>query len=137
VLAYAATAVPATMNGGGVLYEHQDPREVARLMGAVLDDHALQDRILSAQDSALARLRAQDFAGTLLRFVEEVLRGPRRPAHQVAWDFWAQYESAERLEELRMYRPAAFKALPPEPPGPKAASPRPQAPGPRPKASAR
>ena len=38
VLAYAATAVPATMDGGGVLYDTQDPLEIARLMDAVLDD---------------------------------------------------------------------------------------------------
>ena len=35
VLAYAATAVPATMDGGGVLYDTKDPFEVARLMDAV------------------------------------------------------------------------------------------------------
>ena len=32
VLAYAATAVPATMDGGGVLYDTRDPRQVATLM---------------------------------------------------------------------------------------------------------
>ena len=34
VLAYAATAVPATMDGGGVLYDTKDPFDVARLMDA-------------------------------------------------------------------------------------------------------
>jgi hypothetical protein len=103
-----------------VLYETRDPREVALLMQAVLDDDDLQERILASQDEALARLRAQDFAGTLLRFVDAALRAPRRRPHQVAWDFWAQYGTAERLEELRMYRPSAFKALPPEPSDPTA-----------------
>ena len=40
VIAYAATAVPATMDGGGVLHESKDPLHVARIMEAVLDDPA-------------------------------------------------------------------------------------------------
>src|SRR4029078_3516729 len=35
VLAYAATAVAATMDGGGVLYETKDPFDVARVMAEV------------------------------------------------------------------------------------------------------
>src|SRR4030095_7677293 len=38
VLAYAATAVPATMDGGGVLYDTKTPAEIARVMEAILDD---------------------------------------------------------------------------------------------------
>jgi hypothetical protein len=37
----------------------------------------------------------------------------------VAWDFWAQFDQFERLEELRQFRPAIFRALPPEPGGPR------------------
>ena len=76
VLAYASTAVPATMDGGGVLYDTTDPFEIARLMEAVLDDPALEEAILRSQDAALARLQARDFPGTLLRFVEELIAGP-------------------------------------------------------------
>jgi glycosyltransferase involved in cell wall biosynthesis len=116
VLAYAATAVPATMDGGGVLYETRDPGRVAALMHALVDDGALRARVLAAQEAALERLCARDFAATLLGFVREALAAPRRPPHQVAFDFWHQFEAAERLEELRAYRPAAFRALP-VPPG--------------------
>jgi len=112
VLAYASTAVPATMDGGGVLYETTDPLEIARLMEAILDDPALEDAVLESQDAALARLQARDFGGTLLRFVDEILAGPPRPAPDVAWDFWAQFEQFERFEELRQFRPALFQALP-------------------------
>ena len=76
VLAYASTAVPATMDGGGVLYDTTDPFEIARLMEAVLDDPALEEAVLQSQDAALARLLARDFAGTLLRFVDEVIARP-------------------------------------------------------------
>jgi len=112
VLAYAATAVPATMDGGGVLYDTKDPFEVARLMAAVLDDADVVNGIIASQDAALARLRAKDFAGTLLSFVERVRAAGPRPAPEVAWDFWAQFDQAERLEELRQFRPAVYKALP-------------------------
>jgi hypothetical protein len=29
----------------------------------------------------------------------------------VTFDFWHQFDAAEQLEELRMVRPAAYKAL--------------------------
>jgi glycosyltransferase involved in cell wall biosynthesis len=115
VLAYAATAVPATMDGAGVLYHTKDPFEIARLMEAVLDDRRLFDAIVETQDRALERLQARDFGGTLLRHVERLLQVPPRQAPEVVWDFWQQFEQYERFEELRQYRPALFQGLPPDP----------------------
>ena len=112
VLAYASTAVPATMDGGGVLYDHKDPNRVAALMHALVADHQLVDSVLGAQDAALDRLLARDFDGTLLRFVRQVLDAPRRPMPEFAFDFWKQFSLAETLEEIRQSRPAAFQALP-------------------------
>jgi glycosyltransferase involved in cell wall biosynthesis len=112
VLAYAATAVPATMDGGGVLFDSTDPMRVAQLMDAILSDQDLLDSILDGQTAALHRLRARDFSGTLLGFVERVLRSPRRSRHEVAWDFWDQLKVAEALEELRESRPAIYRGLP-------------------------
>ena len=115
VMAYAATAVPATMDGGGLLYDTRDPREVAALMHATLSDAAAQDRLIAAQDEALARLRAQDFDGLVVRFVEQVLAGPKRPPVNVEPDFWRQFALAEELDAIRQRRPGAFKALPDDP----------------------
>jgi glycosyltransferase involved in cell wall biosynthesis len=112
VLAFAATAVPATMDGGGVLYETKDPHEIARLMAAILDDGELEDAVVAGQDAALARLLARDFGGTLLRFVNRVRATPPRPAPEVPYDFWPMFDQAERLEELRQFRPALYRALP-------------------------
>ena len=112
VLAYAATAVPVTMDGAGVLYDTKDPHYVARLIDAVVGDVRLEDAILASQDAALERLRRRDFAGTLLRYVDDLRRCPPRPAPDVAWDFWAQFDQFERLEEIRQYRPAVYRALP-------------------------
>jgi glycosyltransferase involved in cell wall biosynthesis len=115
VLAYAAAAVPATMDGGGVLYDTKDPVDIARLMEAVLDDPRIEAAVLESQDAALARFHAKDFAGTLLRHLESVIRQPPRPAPEVAWDFWQQFDQFDRLEELRQFRPALYRALPEDP----------------------
>jgi L-malate glycosyltransferase len=112
VLAYAATAVPATMDGAGVLYDDKDPLHVAALMDAVVSNAALQDEIVEGQLAAVDRLRAKDFPGTLLRFVDRILAAPRAALPHVAFDFWHQFDAAQELEELRLYRPGIYKALP-------------------------
>jgi glycosyltransferase involved in cell wall biosynthesis len=112
VLAYAATAVPATMDGGGVLFHTKDPAYVAALMDAVLSHPDLQDAIVDAQLGAVDRLQAKDFDGTLLRSVEQMLSSPRQGTARVAFDFWHQFDALEQLEEIRRYRPSAYMALP-------------------------
>jgi glycosyltransferase involved in cell wall biosynthesis len=112
VVARAATAVPATLDGGGVLYDDRDPHHVASIIDAVLSDANLRARVISAQDQALSRLAAKDFGGTLLRFVEEIARAPRTGMPAVTFDFWDQLTAYEQLEELRRFRPSVYKALP-------------------------
>ena len=112
VLAFAATAVPSTMDGAGVLFEDRDPLHVAMLMDEIVSNAELQDRIVAGQLAASDRLRAKDFAGTLLGFVDRILASPRAAPPHVAFDFWGQFDAAQELEELRMYRPAIYQALP-------------------------
>jgi len=115
VLAYAATAVPATMDGAGVLFDTKDPLHVAALMDGVLSSADVQDAMVEQQLEAVARLQAKDFAGTLLAFVERILESPRQGAPRVAFDFWQQFDTLEQLEEIRRYRPSAYFALPEAP----------------------
>jgi L-malate glycosyltransferase len=112
VVARAATAVPATLDGGGVLYEDSDPHHVASIVDAVLSDTELRTQVIAAQDAALARLARKDFAGTLLRFVAEIERAPRVGVPDVTFDFWDQLAAYERLEELKRFRPSIYKSLP-------------------------
>ena len=122
VVAYAATAVPATMDGGGVLFDTTRP---ARGGGA---DGRACSRTRPARTGCWPRRTrrshgcvAQDFAAMLLRFVEQVLCERRaRPPAAVASDFWRQFQLADELEEIRETRPSAFHALPlaPTTPGP-------------------
>ena len=116
VIAFAATAVPATMDGAGVLFDTKDPAHVAAIIDTVASNRRLANAIVEGQDRALDRLLARDFGGTLLGFVERALAAPPPPHPGVAFDFWDQYEQAQQLDELRQYRPALFKALP-RPPG--------------------
>ena len=84
VLAYAATAVPATMDGAGVLFDDKDPLHVARADGRdPLERARCRTAIVDGQLAAVDRLRAKDFAGTLLGFVDRILAGAARAAPQV------------------------------------------------------
>jgi glycosyltransferase involved in cell wall biosynthesis len=112
VLAYAAAAIPDTMDGAGVLYTSKDPSSVAALMEGILSDTAVQDRIVEGQLAAVRRMIGRDFPGTLLTFVERVLGASRLDSARVAFDFWSQFDEAEELEELRQYRPSLYHALP-------------------------
>ncbi|MEZ5287074.1 MAG: glycosyltransferase [Vicinamibacterales bacterium] len=112
VLAYAAAAVPGTMDGAGILYDTKDPLRVAALIDMVVSNPDMAARIVAGQDAALKRLEAKDFAGTLMRFVDTIHRAPRREHPPVDPDFWAQVTEAEEMDELRPFRPAAFQALP-------------------------
>jgi hypothetical protein len=85
---------------------------VAALMNAILSNPDLQDEIVEGQLAAVDRLQARDFDGTLLGFVNQMLNAPRQGAPRVAFDFWHQFDASEELEEIRMYRPGAYKALP-------------------------
>lgn len=112
VLAFASTAIPSTMDGAGILYTNKDPLHVAALIDRVATDAALQTRLVEGQDAALDRLQQRDFAGLLLRYVDQVQQGPRRQHPKVAPDFWEQIKVSAELDELRQLRPAAFHALP-------------------------
>jgi glycosyltransferase involved in cell wall biosynthesis len=112
VVAFAATAVPATMDGAGVLFTDNAPLHVAALMDGVISDASLQDAIVEGQLAAVDRLRSRDFQATLLGFVDRILSTPRAASPRVTFDFWHQFDAAEQLEEIRLVRPAAYKALP-------------------------
>jgi L-malate glycosyltransferase len=112
VLAYAATAIPATMDGAGILYHDKDPLRVAALIDQVATNRDIAERVIESQDAALARLLKKDFSGTLLRFVTQMLEAPARPRPPVAFDFWEQVHESESLDELRPFRPGAYQALP-------------------------
>ena len=102
VIAYAATAVPATMDGGGILYRTAIPMHVAGDHRRDRLRRRAADRVVASQDAALERLRNKDFAGTLLATSSARWRTRRGPA-RVAFDFWDQFTAYERLKELQRF----------------------------------
>jgi glycosyltransferase involved in cell wall biosynthesis len=115
VMALARAAVPATLDGGGVLYDTTDSEEVAALLHELLNNDAWLERVLAAQDAALDRLTSQDFAGRLLGFVNQVLESPRRPMPPVAVSP-GDIQAIAELHEIREARPLAYHRLPAPPP---------------------
>ena len=87
----------------------KDPFEIARLMAAVLDDRAIsRTRSSHRRTRRSTRLRAKDFAGTLLRFVDRHPRHARRARRpRSPRTSGRMFDQAERLEELRQFRPGA------------------------------
>lgn len=65
VLAYAAGAVPETLDGAGVLFREKRFDLIAETMGRVAEDASLRDAILRGQDTRLARYEAQDLPAAL------------------------------------------------------------------------
>jgi L-malate glycosyltransferase len=112
VVAFAATAVPATMDGAGVLYTVKDPAVVAAMVHEVASNEGARARVVEGQVAALGRLLAKDFGGTLLGFVDRVARAPRRQAPEVRPGFWDEVTRAERSEQLRRFRSDVFWAPP-------------------------
>lgn len=115
VVAYAATAVPATLDGGGVLFTSKDPLHVAALIDALVRDETLRASVLAAQVAALGRLLRQDFPSCLLAFVDRAFAAPKRPAPALAFDFWDQVRRARQVREFRRTRPSYGRALQTEP----------------------
>ena len=112
VLAYAATAVPATMDGAGVLYNDKDPLHVARADGRDRVERGVQDAIVDGQLAAVDRLRAKDFAGTLLGSSTRSWRRRARRRRRSRSISGTSSTPPRQLEELQLDRPSIYKALP-------------------------
>ena len=112
VLAYAATAVPDTMDGAGVLYDDKDPRSVAALMDAIVSNQTLREAIVAEQLAAVAVSRRKTSKARCSVSWRTSSQSPRAPKPRVAFDFWGQFDAAQELEALRLYRPGVYRALP-------------------------
>ena len=73
VLAYAAGAVPETLGGAGMLFEPKDLELAAEMLGTLVYDRPVRDRVIAGQ-----RHRLQDFSparieASLMRALQQVL----------------------------------------------------------------
>ncbi len=75
VLAYAAAAVPETMEDAGVLVTRKDYPELAGLMKRLCQDRALRGAVRAGQRERVRRYLARDLAGDLRRAMAPLLAG--------------------------------------------------------------
>ena len=73
VVAYAAGAVPETLDGAGVLVREKRFDLIAETLGRVAEDEPLRIAILKGQRERLARYEKQDLAADLRRFLGPLL----------------------------------------------------------------
>lgn len=73
VVAYAAGAVPETLDGAGVLVREKRFDLIAEVLGRVTEDEPLRTAILKEQRARLARYENQDVAADLRRFLAPLL----------------------------------------------------------------
>jgi glycosyltransferase involved in cell wall biosynthesis len=79
VLAYAAGAVPETLDGAGVLFHRKDPEPVAEMMGRLVSDPDLRAAVIERQRVRLARFKRIDVPAQLRRCLEPVLGSAHDP----------------------------------------------------------
>jgi L-malate glycosyltransferase len=73
VVAYAAGAVPETLDGAGVLVREKRYDLIAEVLGRVTEDEVLRKAILRGQRERLARYEQQDLATELKRYLAPLL----------------------------------------------------------------
>jgi glycosyltransferase involved in cell wall biosynthesis len=73
VLAYAAAAVPETMDGAGVLFREKAAGPVAEMMDRLTTDAALRDAVIAGQRRRMERYRALDLAAAFREALGPVL----------------------------------------------------------------
>lgn len=65
VLAYAAAAVPDTMDGAGVLFHQKRFDQIAEMMGRLIHDEALREAVLTQQRQRIERYESRDLRAEL------------------------------------------------------------------------
>ncbi|MBN1558575.1 MAG: glycosyltransferase [Lentisphaerae bacterium] len=65
VLAFAAGAVPETLDGAGILFREKDPALIAEMMGEILHENGFRARLIEGQRARLARYEARDLLAEL------------------------------------------------------------------------
>ncbi|OVE74242.1 hypothetical protein BVX94_00935 [bacterium B17] len=73
VVAYAAAAVPETMDGAGVLFKEKKYADIAEMMGELLKNSKLYEDIVQGQRNRIERYRQQDLESMLKQHLKPLL----------------------------------------------------------------
>jgi len=80
VLAFDAGAVKETMGGGGILFDHKDPRVIAEALELAVREGPFRQAVLASQTRTLEAAKAVDFGALLERHIEAALESAARSA---------------------------------------------------------
>jgi glycosyltransferase involved in cell wall biosynthesis len=72
VVAHGIGGMPEAMDGGGVLYRHLKPVELAYVMHRVISDQAVRRDVLASQARCMEAVRRRDIAGELRSLLQEI-----------------------------------------------------------------
>jgi glycosyltransferase involved in cell wall biosynthesis len=73
VLAYAAGAVPETLGGAGVLFEPKDLEFAAEMLGTLVYDRPVRDRVIEGQRRRLHDFSPARLEASLMRALQQVI----------------------------------------------------------------
>jgi glycosyltransferase involved in cell wall biosynthesis len=73
VMAYAAAAIPETMDGAGILFHEKDYAQVGEMVHRVATDQPFRNAVINGQRERLARYEAQDLEQQLRNHLEPLL----------------------------------------------------------------
>ncbi len=73
IVAYAAAAVPETLDGCGVLVRKRDRNMIAEMMGRITSDDSFRQAVIAGQRERLARYRARDLESELRERLAPIL----------------------------------------------------------------
>jgi glycosyltransferase involved in cell wall biosynthesis len=77
ILAYAAGAVPETLGGAGVLFEPKDLELAAEMLGTLVYDRAVRDRVIEGQRRRLADFAPARIEQRLKEALDTIVPGQR------------------------------------------------------------
>ncbi len=73
IMAYAAAAVPETLDGAGILFKEKKFDQIAEMMGRIVRDASLREAVLAGQSARLARYERRDLAAELRDILQPLL----------------------------------------------------------------
>lgn len=72
VMAYAATAIPSTMDDAGVLFHDKNYEALAEVADIILDDNELREKLIAGQNRRVADFLEASIKRKLRRFMKEL-----------------------------------------------------------------
>lgn len=94
VMAYRSSAIPETMGGAGILLLDKEPKQVAALMQAVIQDEDFRNKLIQKQYERIAKLKDTGTERILTHAISCIQAGGRKRTIQLQGPFETSYSLA-------------------------------------------